>query len=254
MVWLPPRTPKTLTRPSSNVNFRLRAEFLIKPIGNILIFRPHFPPQSLAPSKMFPPYPIDTAPHFLYSTPILPNLLRRKTMAQSAQIQKMSHRHEQLLQFMLANPSARLRDLSLHFQMTIPWLSTIINSDAFQAQLMARQDEWFTDAVLTVSERMIGVANQGVEKLGECLADTQDPRYVLDVTDKVLHRLGYAPQRSAPPPAAPGVVHNTQINVLQADKETLERAREKMFQRNQALPEPEPIAIEGELCEPQGAG
>lgn len=172
-------------------------------------------------------------------------------MAQSAFIQKMSHRHEILLDFMLANPAARLKDLSLHFSMTVPWLSTIIHSDAFQAKLAERQDECFTGTVLSLREKMCGLADQAVEKLSDDLGNSQDPRYTLDVADKVLHRLGYAPSRQSSAPAAANV-HNTQININTADKETLAQARELMFAREAVLPPPEQAELESPSNEQEG--
>jgi len=149
-------------------------------------------------------------------------------MAQSAQIAKISHRHDLLLDYMIANPTMRLRELSMHFDMTIPWLSTIINSDVFQLRLAERQDECFNATALTLRQKMVAVADQAVEKLSEQLPYATDGKFVLDVADKVLHRLGYAPSRNEGKTAA-SPVNNTQINHFhQTDAGTLAAAREMM--------------------------
>lgn len=158
-------------------------------------------------------------------------------MAQSAQIQKMSHRHEALLQYMIAHPEARARELAIIFEMTPAWISTIIHSHAFQAQLAARQDECFSETVLPLREKMLGLAHDAVEKLGTQLDNSQDPKYVLDVADKVLHRLGYAPKARESAPPAGSTIHNT-LNVYQTDKDTLMQARALMFTRQESLSAP----------------
>ena len=68
-------------------------------------------------------------------------------MAKSVQIQKMSARHEAILQFMIANPTMKMSKVAAHFGVTGAWLSTIIWSDAFQNQLARRHDELFDVAV-----------------------------------------------------------------------------------------------------------
>lgn len=159
-------------------------------------------------------------------------------MAQSAQIQTISHRHDLLLDFMIANPTFRLKELSAHFQMTVAWISTIINSDVFQLRLKERQDECFIATAQSLRCKMEGVAHQAVEKLGIDLENSQDGKFTLDVADKVLHRLGYAPSRSD---AKASTVHNTQVNLYQTDAATLAKAREAMALQSQpvalALPE-----------------
>lgn len=130
---------------------------------------------------------------------------------------------------MIANPNAGLRELSLVFQMTPAWISTIVNSDAFQVKLAERQEQAFIQVAIPLRTKLHGVAEAAVEKLGDSLQNTQDPRMILDIADKTLHRLGYAPSRAAP--AAPVQQNNTQFNVYgTVDADTIARARGLMKQ------------------------
>jgi len=144
-------------------------------------------------------------------------------MAVSAQIQNVSHLHEALLNHLILYPNATGAELALAFQRTPAWISTIIHSQIFQAKLAERQDQIFSEAVIDVRTKLEGVAHAAVEKLGTCLQNTQDPKYVLDVADKALHRLGYAPSRSVP---SGGSVVNQQVNVYgEVDAATVAHAR-----------------------------
>jgi len=144
-------------------------------------------------------------------------------VSQSAAIQNISHLHEALLNHLICYPRATGTELALAFGRTPAWISTIINSQIFQAKLAERQDEVFADAVIDVRAKLEGVANAAVEKLGTCVHNSQDPKYILDVADKALHRLGYAPSRNAP---SSGQVTNQQVNVYgQVDAATVANAR-----------------------------
>jgi hypothetical protein len=139
-----------------------------------------------------------------------------------------------------------LRELSAHFQMTPAWISTIINSDAFQTQLALRKDQCFTEVTMDLRAKMEGVADAAVEKLGVVLENVQDPKMVLDIADKTLHRLGYAPQRGGP--SAPTVQSNTQVNLYgSVDATTLATARGLMKAKPEVevLPAPEPPVDQG---------
>ena len=159
-------------------------------------------------------------------------------MSQSAAIAKVSHLHEALLNHLIVNPRASGTELALAFNRTPAWISTIINSQIFRAKLAERQDTVFIEAVIDVRGKLEGVANAAVEKLGVCLQNSQDPKYVLDVADKALHRLGYAPSRTPPAPASTTV--NQQVNLYgQVDASTIANARAMIGAqaRNPQLPD-----------------
>lgn len=173
-------------------------------------------------------------------------------MAKSAQIKEVRNHHEALLQYMIAHPRASLKELSLIFQMTPAWISTIIHSDAFQVKLAERQDQAFIDVALPLRRKLHGVADAAVDRLGQALHDTQDPRMILDIADKTLHRLGYAPTRNSAP-AAPVHQSNTQLNLYgTVDADTLSRARGLLKQQQSGeLPAPASPALEVVGDEPE---
>ena len=77
-------------------------------------------------------------------------------MSASASIQKVSHKHEAILNFLLANPTLQMGEVAVHFGVSFPWLSTIVHSHAFQDQLKRRQDQVFESAILGTVEEKLG--------------------------------------------------------------------------------------------------
>jgi len=160
------------------------------------------------------------------------------------QIAKVSIRHDAILDYLLIHPAEKLGDVAKHFNVSQPWLSVIIHSDAFQAKLAEKSGECFSTTVLPLREQLMGVAQVGVEKLGEVLENASpvsDKQFIVDTTDSILKNLGYSPKSSAPAQPNGGVTNN---NVFIVDKAALASAREKM----RTVPVGD--LIEGQVIEP----
>lgn len=113
-------------------------------------------------------------------------------MAESSQIAKVSHMHVAIMDYMVANPTVRKGQVAAHFGVTNTWLSIIINSHAFQDMLRQRQDEFFGAVVVPLREKIIGVADQALDRLAEKI-EVMESREALETADALLHRLGFAP-------------------------------------------------------------
>lgn len=113
------------------------------------------------------------------------------------QVLALSHTHEAVMNFMLLNPSLALREVADHFGYTQAWLSTLIHSDLFQAQLEGRKEGIRVRVADSIPQKMRLAADLGMEKLVAKLEQTEDAEFILDATDKLLHRLGYAPSKVA---------------------------------------------------------
>lgn len=133
---------------------------------------------------------------------------------------EVSHRHDAIMQYMIACPTARLQDVAAEFKVSPNWLSCIIHSHAFKTRLRERQDQLFGDLAATITEKLESVAHAALDNLAEHLmASNANPALNLEVADKVLNRLGYgAPKMGAAQPA-------TQVNVFQVSREDLAAAR-----------------------------
>ena len=143
------------------------------------------------------------------------------------QIQKVSIKHEAILDYLIVNPSMKLGDVATHFGVSQAWLSVIIHSDAFQAKLAEKNSDTFSSIVVPLREQLLGVAQVGVAKLGECMenaSSTSDKQFIADTTDSILKNLGYSPKSVAP--ASNG--NTTNNNIFVVDKGALASARAKM--------------------------
>jgi hypothetical protein len=149
-----------------------------------------------------------------------------------AELQKLNHRHEAIINWLLANPEKNLGDCAKAFGYTQPWLSQVIHSDMFQALYRQRATELGGLVVHDIRTKLNGLAVAAVahsQLLIESGNASQD--FVLETTKNVLDRLGYAP-----PARGAGVPQSgsggTQITINVTAEELVaarSRAQEKRF-------------------------
>jgi hypothetical protein len=136
-------------------------------------------------------------------------------------IARLSHRHDAVMNWMLLNPHRNLRDCADELGYSQAWISQLIHSDIFQAQLKSRQEYIFIQVAQDIPVKLKGLADQAIEKVSQILERTEQPEVVVDIFDKTLNRLGYGPAKAAPAPAP-----QTQVNVFSVSKEDLAQARD----------------------------
>lgn len=137
---------------------------------------------------------------------------------------RLSHTHDAIINWLIINPQASLRECADFFGYTQPWLSSLLHSGLFQAALKERQEQVHTRVVASIPERLAAVADVALDKLATCVEKSEDPDYILDATDRVLHRMGYAPasvRNPAGSPAGAGIYqqNNLQVNINARDLE-----------------------------------
>lgn len=135
----------------------------------------------------------------------------------STEIQRISYTHEAMIDYIIAHPTADLRELSLVFDRSPSWISTIKCSDIFRERMIERTQE-IVDPQLsaTIRERFDALATRSLEVLQEKL--TQPVEMVSDelalkaaeLGAKGLAVGGFAPKGSAPQV----VVNNNRIELL----------------------------------------
>jgi len=124
-------------------------------------------------------------------------------MAERKQLVNLSHAHEMIINWLVVNPDRSLRECSDHFGYTQAWLSTVIHSDLFQAALRERQEAIAVKVAESIPAKLRRAGDIAIEKLTTALEQNEDPKFLLDATDRLLHRMGYAPQSSRNPAGAP---------------------------------------------------
>jgi len=127
----------------------------------------------------------------------------------------LSHTHDAVISWLLLHPAEPLSKCAAYFHYSQAWLSTLIHSDLFQVALSARSREVHARICASIPERLGACADIALDKLSDHLAQSEDPNFILDAADRVLHRLGYAP--SAGKPATTNVIQQNTFIVNAAD-------------------------------------
>jgi hypothetical protein len=141
-----------------------------------------------------------------------------------AEIQTVSHMHEQIMNWLLLNPGVSQKVCAAKFGITESWLSSVIHSDAFQAKFKEKQTEVFGMVVQTVPEKLTALADIVCDKLGEALEKTNDKDFTLDAFDIILSKAGYGAKGN-------GLnAQNNTLNVTVVSSDTLAAARQSMLE------------------------
>lgn len=153
-------------------------------------------------------------------------------MAESVQLQKLSPKHENILNYIIANPLVSYGEVAGYFGVTPSWLSTIVHSDVFQDLLKRRQDEVFGTAIVQdLKTKLTAAADMSLERYLEKIP-TMDADQIITSTDKLLGKLGFGSKPYGP---SGGVVNNyVQNNYV--DQRTIDDAR-RLIGENSALGE-----------------
>jgi len=155
-----------------------------------------------------------------------------------AEVQKLSTRHIDILNYLIANPMVKLGDVAAHYGMTQPWLSQVIHSDAFQRMLKERQDDVFHHTVLPLKEKLTALAHQALDKLSDRVAAETDTKEVREVATSALDRIGFSPKSGPQAPAG-----NTLV-LINVERERLAKARALIGRREPLLLENQPNALQ----------
>jgi hypothetical protein len=108
-------------------------------------------------------------------------------------ITKVSYTHDALIDFIIANPTARQGEMGAHFGYSPSWISQIISSDAFQSRLAERKDQLVDPAIRnTIEQNMQAVVRRSLEILLEKLdRPTVPDNLVLRALDVSARAAGY---------------------------------------------------------------
>jgi hypothetical protein len=164
-------------------------------------------------------------------------------MAESANIRKVGNLHNDIMDYMLANPLVKKGDIAKQFNLSRSWLSIVINSHAFQERLAAKQEELFNSTVIPLREKMLGIADAAMDRVADEV-ELMPRAEAIETADKILSRLGWGGKQDSSPASGGAVI--TQNNFYVGDA-VLEKAREKFgaARREEAI-EGEVLLIESE--------
>lgn len=125
------------------------------------------------------------------------------------------------MDWILLNPGATLAECANVFSYTPQGIGYIVNSDCFRAKLRERREATELLIAADIPAKLSVLGALAVERTQEILNKTNDPELIVDIFDKTLHKLGYAPARG------PGVQVNVNAGpvVYSASREEIEKAQ-----------------------------
>lgn len=111
---------------------------------------------------------------------------------ESARLLRVHYTHDAMIDEIIADPNIKQNELAKKFEKSVPWISRIIGSDAFQAALAKRKDE-LTDPFLvaTIEERLRGLAFQSLDVIAEKLETSKNVDLALKSLDVSVKTLGF---------------------------------------------------------------
>lgn len=153
-------------------------------------------------------------------------------------VKKLSHRHKRVLDFMVRNPEMKMQEIADGVKMTLPWISTIVNSDLFQAEFNKRREAFERHDNRAISAKLDMIAHEGLDQLMDHITlsvDVEDydeldgPSFqeVKQVTELALKASGYL--NGASRSATVVNVDNTTVVATQVSPSTLETARARII-------------------------
>lgn len=148
-------------------------------------------------------------------------------MAQSDQIQSVKAWHEELMDFMLAQPRAGLKETSEYFGVSMSWLSVVKNSDAFKDAWEKRRENHSSAVSVSLVQRVEALAEVALETMTQKLereGESIGLSTLREVSETALRSLGFGMRES--PRGGQTAQSITNNNMIVVDRETLARARD----------------------------
>lgn len=118
-------------------------------------------------------------------------------------IQKISHRHDAIIDWLICYPTRSLRDCAESFGMGVEWLRRLINTDMFQAEYRKRAAETRGMMVWDLKSQIANTASLALEEAAKRLeTGVASERFIGDTVKSTLAALGYGSPVAASAAAA----------------------------------------------------
>lgn len=116
----------------------------------------------------------------------------QSTESAAGAIARVKYTHDAMIDLIIANPALTQNELAKNFGYTVPWVSRIMNSDAFQARLAERKSELVDPSlVASIDEKLRALASKSLDVVLEKLTVTQSAEMGLKALEISSKALGY---------------------------------------------------------------
>lgn len=139
-------------------------------------------------------------------------------------------RHDAIMNFMIAQPEMKVKEIAAHFRVSPQYLSILIHTDAFQAQLAKKKEALFQLAIAPIAEKLTYLGHQVIERMIDKVPVTEDPQTLLAYGEFALDRVLYEGR----PVDQKGPNGGPLVNVTFVSANLLAEARERILSRNRS--------------------
>lgn len=140
--------------------------------------------------------------------------------------------YDGIIDWMIANPGAKLYDCAAHFGKANSTISLIVNSDAFKMRLAERRKEFEQIHDAAIVGKTTEIALKALDVMLDQLDKKRDKIPLKDaneIANTALQRLGYG----AKPSTVVNVGNGAGATVVQVTRETLEASRKQIRQQQE---------------------
>ena len=114
------------------------------------------------------------------------------------EIQKVHYTHDAIIDQILANPGIDQRQMCKMYGYTEAWMSTIVNSDAFQVRLRERKEDLIDPAIVAnFEERLKGTLGVALNVINEKLETGRNAELALKTLELGAKALNFGARPSA---------------------------------------------------------
>lgn len=107
-------------------------------------------------------------------------------------IARVKYTHDAMIDLIIANPALSQNQLAAHFGYSVPWVSRVMNSDAFLARLAIRKADLVDPAIaFSIEEKFKALADKSLDVVLEKLTVTQSAELGLKALEITAKALGY---------------------------------------------------------------
>ena len=107
-------------------------------------------------------------------------------------IARVKYSHDAMIDLLIANPAISQNELAANFGYTVPWVSRIMNSDAFQARLALRKEELLDPVIVaSIEEKFRALASKSLDVVLDKLSVTNSAELGLKALEISATALGY---------------------------------------------------------------
>ena len=114
------------------------------------------------------------------------------TESAAGAIARVKYSHDAMIDLIIANPAVSQNQIAAHFGYSVPWVSRVMNSDAFLTRLAVRKSD-LVDPIITFSleEKFKALADKSLDVVLEKLTVTGSAELGLKALEITAKALGY---------------------------------------------------------------